>query len=449
MNAEPPEEPAHPLHRTIALCATAFLLISIAACGEYDEPTPRSNIGGPVVDEDRDQTMQPMLPAEAPCTIHVEGYGDIDIEEDYIPNVVACENGNAPMEALKAQAVQARGYIYYKLFVAGADSVVNSQADQVYDCTYTDASERHFEAARATRGQYLSWNGEVVAPFYVAGAHPANPGGDPVESACQGTGSDPTSTEHFVTYNLGQSECNIEMTSLGWTPASCHDNPQNRGCASQNGQSCLADRGWTYEEMMPFYYGEDIHIERAGGECGGPWEEPSEYDLFCADNDDGWHCFDETERVQCSGDESTAVDTCAYGCSDTACSSPPEESESGFCIDEADDDGWYCFNQRIRVECVDGEITSTESCNAGCDDDRCVTTGQAPRDEDDDDDDGNGDGDDDTAASLVTPSQGVAGGCNNVSGTNLPASVPAAFALLVLLLISFRTGGHRRRPVPE
>ena len=55
----------------------------------------------------------------------------VDFEKNYLPNVVMRENGAASFEALKAQAVAARTYAYYKLN-RGDSYLINSQADQVY-----------------------------------------------------------------------------------------------------------------------------------------------------------------------------------------------------------------------------------------------------------------------------------------------------------------------------
>ena len=418
----------------VVLSATAFL--ALTACG-VENPTPeRSNIDGPVVDPyQTPRTIQLPL-EEAPCTIHVEGFGDVDIEEDYIPNVVACENGNAPMEALKAQAIQARGYIYYKIFIEGSGSVVNSTADQVYQCSYASAEERHFEAARATRAEYLTWNDEIIATFYVAGAIPANQDSGAPEDACEGAGgNDPTDTEKWVTYNLGRSGCDIDMTPLGWTPSDCTSNPQNRGCASQNGQACLANRGWDYTQMMPYYYGDDIVIQRAGGACGGPFDEPSAHELYCQEQaEDGWSCFDSNDRVACSGDDVDQVESCSYGCQDGECADPPDDEE--FC-EEKNEDGWYCYTNMIRAQCEDGAMSATETCTAGCEDDQCVSTGQAPDDNGDDDGDSGG-GEATQGASLIVESPGVAGGCS--TGDAAP-SIPIIVAALAL----FGLAATRRR----
>ena len=45
-------------------------------------------------------------------TVNVQGIGPVPTESDYVPHVVACENGAASFEALKAQAVAARSYAY-------------------------------------------------------------------------------------------------------------------------------------------------------------------------------------------------------------------------------------------------------------------------------------------------------------------------------------------------
>ena len=426
-----------------ALVALTMSLGWIAGCELDTSPEPRSNIGGPVADPDAEPRQLEFPLDEAPCTIHVEEYGDIDIEDDYIPNVVACENGNAPMEALKAQAVQARGFIYYKLFVAGADSVVNSEADQVYDCDYADAEPRHFQAAEATRGEYLRWNDEIIAPFYVAGAIPDDPDDGVVEEACVGTGGeDPTSTETWVTYNENLTGCDIEMTELGWAPDDCLSNPHNRGCASQNGQSCLADGGLGYEEMFPYYYGDDIELAVAEGECVEPDDDdPSDEELHCQEADDGWSCYDESSRILCDGASVEELHSCSDGCTDGECDEEPI-TEDVFCAEEVDDDGWYCIDSSQRVECTDGEATATETCTAGCENDACADTGQSPDDPDSDDESEDGDGDGDSASEtdsettgqpvwLVTESPGVTGGCHQkAAGGSVPAALLVALALL-------------------
>ena len=209
---------------------------------------------------------------DAPCTVNVEGYGEVDLENDYIPNVVACENGDAPPEALKAAAIMARGFVYYKTKIEGARTLRNSEADQVYRCSYrpNGAGPEHYAAVRATTGVHPQWNGKVIAPFYVAGNVPPNPNAaDPIVSCNGAGGRNGVGTEGHVTYNYGKFGCDIEMSSLGLVTRDCNQNPYNRGAASQNGQACLANFGWNATQMLEYYYGADIDMANADF-CANP-----------------------------------------------------------------------------------------------------------------------------------------------------------------------------------
>lgn len=193
----------------------------------------------------------------AKCEVTVTGKGLRAIEDDYLPNVVMCENGAAPLEALRAQAVAARTFLYYKL--ESAASVRDGQNDQVYSCGKTPTQNVR-QAVKDTSGLVLQYEGKTIASFFVAGGKGTGTGATAV---CKG-GSDPTSTERYVTYNEGKSGANITQSSLGnVNPA----NTRNRGCFSQNGSSCLAGLSKTYVEMLRFYYGEDIQLVRAEGTC--------------------------------------------------------------------------------------------------------------------------------------------------------------------------------------
>ena len=146
-----------------------------------------------------------------------------------------CENGAASLEALKAQAVAARSYLYYKLDTSG--SINDGTSDQVYSCGASPGPQ-HYQAVNETAGQVLRYSGVTICAFYVAGAIPS-------ASSCVAApgDNDYSNTEHYVTYNWGLSGSNIEQTTLGWVnPGNIH----NRGCKSQNGADCLSDAGWGY-----------------------------------------------------------------------------------------------------------------------------------------------------------------------------------------------------------
>ncbi len=204
-----------------------------------------------------EETGRIQQPIAAYCVAEVRGVGPVDVETDYLPNVVNCENGGAAFEALKAQAIAARTYLYYKLDSAG--SIADGTSDQVYSCGRTPREE-HYEAVRQTAGIVLQYTGETIAGFFVAGSRQMGP-------SCRGGMDDPTNTERYVTYNEGRSGDDVEQTTLGWV------NPRNiynRGCFSQNGSHCLAGSGWEALDMVRFYYGDDIEIEIAEGACVDP-----------------------------------------------------------------------------------------------------------------------------------------------------------------------------------
>jgi hypothetical protein len=196
------------------------------------------------------------------CSAMVTGSGVVDVETDYLPNVVNCENGGASLEALKAQAVSARSFLYYKL--ANQGYINDGTGDQVYSCGSTPDPD-HYAAVAATSGQVLMYDGVVIAAFFVAGALQSPP-------SCTGGTSDPTSTEQWVTYNWGNMGASVVQTPLGWvSPA----NDYNRGCLSQNGSHCLSDAGWTYDDILRFYYGMDIALVTATGPCVMPGVTPT------------------------------------------------------------------------------------------------------------------------------------------------------------------------------
>ena len=424
------------------LLAAGLLLVGPTGCTDTDHLPRQGAVTGP--DE---PLREVLLPLEPPCTVNVEGSGAIHIEDEYVANVVACENGNAPMEALKAQAVQARGYLYYVMLVTGRDTIRDSQQDQVFSCTYTTAGPRHYEAARATRGQYLAWNNQIVAPFYVAGAIPANPNDGPPAQACHGAGgNDPTTTQQWVTYNQGLAGCGITMTPLGWVPDDCTRNPQNRGCASQNGQACLARRGWFYQQMMPYHYGEDIELRQAQGTCGAPSTQPPNYDAYCMNHSEPSYCVDATQRVLCSGDEATAVEDCTGGCLLGECLPPPVEPEVDAC--DGLEDGWHCADDDHRFQCDDGATATTETCTLGCAGGRCLSPpgtdpeepGPDPADPSDPND-ASRPGPSGPAGPLITVSQGVTSGCSHTPDG--PAT-PALFLLFALGTLLLRRPGVQK-----
>jgi len=302
--------PAAPARRVAQLVAVGFLALPLLqSCGEAGE----EDVGWKA------------FPVTAFCQVNVQGIGWIDAETDYLPHVIQCENGGAGPESLKAQAVAARSYMYYKM--EGSGSVQDGTGDQVYSCGRTPGPE-HIEAVRATSGQVLTYAGVVICAFFVAGADPSN------RSTCVATSSDgdPTNTERYVTYNEGRSGADVEQTTLGWVDPG---NVYNRGCFSQWGSRCLEEAGYGYQDILHFYYGEDIGIETAEGDCVTPPCQAS--DPTCDGIDD-----------DCDGtaDEDYAPHACGVGACErtSACSggsescTPGDPAPSDATCDGIDDD---------------------------------------------------------------------------------------------------------------
>ena len=196
------------------------------------------------------------MPLMAYCDVYLSGIGLVDVETDYLPHVVQCENGAADYEALKAQAVAARSYLYYKL--DKGEDVEDGTRDQVYSCGRTPLQD-HLDAVVETAGQVIVFEDVTVCGFYVAGAVPSSP-----SCIAEEGDQDLFNTERFVTYNWGFFGEDVVQTPLGYVHP---DNPFNRGCHSQNGAHCLSENGWGLEDILKFYYGMDIGLERGEGIC--------------------------------------------------------------------------------------------------------------------------------------------------------------------------------------
>ena len=204
-------------------------------------------------------------------TINVAGFGNVPTETDYVPNVVFSENGAASFEALKAQAVAARTFAYYKMRISGG--IQNGTQDQVYHKDGRGwAQQRHFDATDATEGEILSirnfsGNDILIASFYVAGAIPSGP--TPVPNPWD---SDPTNTERWVThtYPTGVIGGNNLGTPLGFIGTPTNPNWPNRGAKSQNGANFMGQQGTSYVDILKYYYGADIQLETVSPTPGQP-----------------------------------------------------------------------------------------------------------------------------------------------------------------------------------
>lgn len=90
--------------------------------------------------------------------------------EQYLYGVVPNEMSNSfPVEALKAQAVCARGYAVSKCTknVKSAYDLGDTSSDQVYE-GYASKNKRAIAAVDGTKGQVLTYDGEIIEAYYSA-----------------------------------------------------------------------------------------------------------------------------------------------------------------------------------------------------------------------------------------------------------------------------------------
>ena len=89
---------------------------------------------------------------------------EIELEE-YVAIVVASEMGNAPEEALKAQAIASRSYACAQGVLSGkviADTASKAQAFRAPRCNYKNCQA----ATQATAGQVLMYGGRYATTYF-------------------------------------------------------------------------------------------------------------------------------------------------------------------------------------------------------------------------------------------------------------------------------------------
>ncbi len=88
--------------------------------------------------------------------------------EQYLYGVVAYEMSNSfPVEALKAQAVSARGYAIKAISSSGTYDIGDTASDQVYK-GYNPAYKNVLTAVDSTAGEVLTYNDSIISTYYSA-----------------------------------------------------------------------------------------------------------------------------------------------------------------------------------------------------------------------------------------------------------------------------------------
>jgi hypothetical protein len=182
----------------------------------------------------------------------VEGLGVLPVEE-YVARVVTGEVGDfmtelSDLDGLRAQAIAARTYVQYncqqdpKLGTA-EKPVRNTPQFQVFARV---PKALPAQATAATRGGLALYRTELVCTFYVSG------GAWPPGANNGRNGSDPTHTEHNVTYNAGLTGSAVVPSPMGTRVQA------NRGCMSAEGARTLSRRGMLWPSILRYFYGADL-----------------------------------------------------------------------------------------------------------------------------------------------------------------------------------------------
>ena len=168
--------------------------------------------------------------------------------EDYVARVCTGEmTPDMHPEAIAAQAIAARTYVARAMRDHPALGKLSPiPTGPKFQTMAKEAKPVFREATERTRGLVILYQGRLILANYVAGAL-WTPDGLPDR--------DPTSTEKWVTYNMGKRGRDVRPTGL-----SLRTHPGNRGCMSQNGAAWLGANGYSYEAILRFFYGEDIEI---------------------------------------------------------------------------------------------------------------------------------------------------------------------------------------------
>ncbi|NJD52119.1 MAG: hypothetical protein FIB07_04560 [Candidatus Methanoperedens sp.] len=223
------------LKKIMTIISTIVILIlilaSVNASADYVKPALTS-------------TPAPIsIPSDDTIRVYRTATGQIDvlnIETEYLPYVVAAENDIAPFESMKAQAVASRTFAYYKKeHPSGRNfDVYDDSRDQNYK-PWLVLTNNLKNSVSQTKGIVIKWRDVIICSFYVSGT------GD---------------FARYVTYNEGKSGEDIKQSTIGWVTNPPSLNPYNRGAMGQIQANALANKGYTWRNILKYFYGNDIII---------------------------------------------------------------------------------------------------------------------------------------------------------------------------------------------
>lgn len=200
--------------------------------------------------------------------------------EEYVAGVATAENGGASDEALKLQVIAARSFAVKNCDRVIVNSIGDVKVDGKIDMAYKEPSDRAIAAAEATKGQVLTYNGEVFEISFASYPRANYRGGFPGYEASGYLCSDVSCSSgsdgrNWCTTTLYK-QPNMESFELKMPDTSKSGSLWNGLHLSNQGGHCYGlsqvatmyyenELNYTYEQMIEEFLSPGVQISSIGG----------------------------------------------------------------------------------------------------------------------------------------------------------------------------------------
>ena len=203
--------------------------------------------------------------------------------EEYVAGVATAENGGASDEALKLQVIAARSFAVKNCDRVIVNSIGDVKVDGKIDMAYKEPSDRAIAAAEATKGQVLTYNGEVFEISFASYPRANYRGGFPGYEASGYLCSDVSCSSgsdgrNWCTTTLYK-QPNMESFELKMPDTSKSGSLWNGLHLSNQGGHCYGisqvatiyyenELNYTYDQMIGEFLSPGVQISSIGGFSG-------------------------------------------------------------------------------------------------------------------------------------------------------------------------------------
>ena len=203
--------------------------------------------------------------------------------EEYVAGVATAENGGASDEALKLQVIAARSFAVKNCDRVIVNSIGDVKVDGKIDMAYKEPSDRAIAAAEATKGQVLTYNGDVFEISFASYPRANYRGGFPGYEASGYLCSDVSCSSgsdgrNWCTTTLYK-QPNMESFELKMPDTSKSGSLWNGLHLSNQGGHCYGisqvatiyyenELNYTYDQMIGEFLSPGVQISSIGGFSG-------------------------------------------------------------------------------------------------------------------------------------------------------------------------------------